>query len=45
MIALNITEPDQIISSTTIEGLDLITSNDSLGQLPDYDVILALGSR
>ncbi|MCK0753602.1 ParA family protein [Chromohalobacter japonicus] len=34
LIALNITEPEQIISSTTIEGLDLITSNDSLGQLP-----------
>ncbi|SEN51484.1 ParA family protein [Halomonas caseinilytica] len=34
LIALNITEPEQIISSTTIEGLDLITSNDGQGQLP-----------
>lgn len=33
LIALNLTMPAQIISRTVIAGLDLIMSNDSLGQL------------
>lgn len=33
LIALNLTEPAQIVSTTTITGLDLILSNDDQGRL------------
>ncbi|WKN23784.1 ParA family protein [Azotobacter vinelandii] len=34
LIALNQTDPDQVVSRTVIDGLDIVVSNDFQGQLP-----------